>query len=143
MANILTFETHKNDGGLSTIVPQIDGIALTKIVGEFEVKAGFTDPAGGYDGIIPAMFNVADLTSYFLGKSGAKLWGGGKRIAVLGCSCAEPGCWPFVCSVDVQLSKVQWLEFQQPHRPRRNYTSLGPYVFDRSDYDKAISELDI
>jgi hypothetical protein len=43
--------------------------------------------------------------------------------------------------VIVDETTVTWTEFEQPYRPGRDYTSFGPFVFSRTDYEAAIADL--
>ncbi len=38
------------------------------------------------------------------------------KLAVLGCVCGEPGCWPLQARITVREDVVVWGEFEQPHR---------------------------
>ena len=58
-------------------------------------------------------------------------------IYVLGCDCGEAGCWPLLCRVRLAGDTVIWDQFRQPHRPTRDYTQFGPFVFDAEQYRTA------
>lgn len=53
--------------GSSSLVPVIDGSALTELVGTFERESGYC-PAGGYAGIFPELFPFGDLAAYLTGR---------------------------------------------------------------------------
>ena len=57
------------------------------------------------------------------------------RISVLGCACGDVGCWPLQARIVAQKDVVVWDDFVQPHRPRWDYSELGPFVFDRGAYE--------
>jgi hypothetical protein len=57
--------------------------------------------------------------------------------------CGEHGCWPLVVRIVVTEESVIWSDFEQPHRcPSEDgawrYDSLGPFVFDRTEYEAAL-----
>jgi hypothetical protein len=61
------------------------------------------------------------------------------EIAVLGCVCGEPGCWPFRVEIALRDDVVVWSGFEQPHRAWR-YDELRPFVFDRTQYLSALNQ---
>ena len=60
------------------------------------------------------------------------------KIAVLGCVCGEPGCWPFQFRITLRDDVVIWSDFEQPHRTW-HYDEIQPFVFDRAQYLSALS----
>jgi len=61
---------------------------------------------------------------------------------VLACgACGELGCWPLYAAVSVGGESVTWSAFEQPHRRDRDYTGLGPFEFDREQYQAAVERL--
>ncbi|VTR76625.1 hypothetical protein [Cellulomonas hominis] len=77
-------------------------------------ERGFA-PAGEYAGLVPA-----------------RLW-------LLGCDCGEVGCWPLEADVVLTDHQVTWSGFAQPHRPAWSYAGVGPFVFDRRQYEDAVA----
>jgi hypothetical protein len=141
MTNMLTFDVSRRDeDGVTVITPRVDGVMLTTLAEQFEYSHGLTDPAGGYGGLIPEFFRYGPLDRYFLGKSGTLASTPG-RIFVLGCQCGEVGCWPLTCLVSAADSKITWQSFEQPHRPARDYSSFGPFVFELEQYEEALHSL--
>jgi hypothetical protein len=122
------------------VVPFIDGEDLVDLITEYEEAAGH-DSAGGYDGIVPTSFTYGPLLAYFLGAREDPYWGKIGKIAVLGCSCGEVGCWPLYTRVDVSTTEVRWSAFEQPHRPNRSYDGFGPFTFDRRQYEAAAANV--
>jgi hypothetical protein len=115
---------------------------LTSLAEQFEQNHGLNDPAGGYGGLIPEFFRYGALDRYFLGRSEMPCFASApERIFVLGCACGEVGCWPLTCSVDARGEQVTWRAFEQPHRPDRDYSEFGPFVFDRAQYEEALRSL--
>lgn len=134
--NLVEFRaTHHEDTGDVEVVPYVDGIPLITRALEFEAEHGMT-PAGGYGGIYAARFKFGDLSRYFLGQ-GDDLWHEAGRPSLLGCDCGELGCWPLQARVVVVGDTVTWLDFCQPHRPARDYSEFGPFVFERAAYEAA------
>jgi hypothetical protein len=51
------------------------------------------------------------------------------------------GCWPLKARVMATADAVRWEGFSQPHRPHRDHTGFGPFLFSREQYDKALAGL--
>ena len=135
---------------LDEAVITINGRELLDIVREAEVPfaeaEGHPDLAGSYRGL-PAV--VALVPSKHLhGEPDAlysELVGSGAvtKPAVLVCECGEPGCWPLCARIEVKDEVVVWSDFEQPHRKGDDgrepwsYGSVGPFEFDRSNYEQA------
>jgi hypothetical protein len=143
MTNVLSFDVSRRDeDGVTVITPRVDGIMLTALAEQFECSHGLTDPAGGYGGLIPEFFRYGPLDRYFLGKSETPYFASTPgRIFVLGCQCGEVGCWPLTCLVNARDSEITWQSFEQPHRPARDYSSFGPFVFELEQYEEALRSL--
>ncbi|TDW24038.1 hypothetical protein [Kribbella kalugense] len=123
------FELHPWEGGPAReLLPTVDGIALTDLVETYE-RAHRFDVIGGYAGLVLEHLSHGSLPEYLSGRDGS--------VALLGCNCGEVGCWPLEAQVVVG-TQVTWRGFRQPHRPRRDYSSFGPFTFDRSQYDAAV-----
>ena len=60
------------------------------------------------------------------------------RISVLGCGCGVVGCWPLQATITARENVVVWEDFRQPHRRRWRYDALGPFVFDRKQYEEQL-----
>lgn len=120
------------------VIPAVDGTYLTELVDSYERKAGFRPPFG-YAGIVPEFSrSYGDLAAYYLGESPSKWWKRRGKIAVLGCICGNLGCWPLHTRVTTDDSHVGWSEFEQPHKPDRDYSGVGPFVFERTSYVAAV-----
>jgi hypothetical protein len=139
MINVLSFDV-KDEDGVTVITPRVDGVLLTALAEQFECSHGMIDPAGGYGGIIREFFGPFDR--YFFGKSETPDFPDAPTcIYVLGCECGEVGCWPLTCLVDAGDSEITWHSFEQPHRPARDYSSFGPFVFELEQYKEALRSL--
>lgn len=120
------------------VAPVIDGRALSQLVSEFEAAKQF-DVVGGYGGIFPGWSRYPPLEAYYLGESGDQYWDGLGKIAVLECDgCGEIGCRPLLVKVTVDTERVTWNQFEQPHRPGRDYSDFGPFVFSKDSYVGAV-----
>jgi hypothetical protein len=63
------------------------------------------------------------------------------RRPVLACECGVVDCWPLVARVVAGDKTVTWSDFKQPFRPRWSYMSLGPFVFDRGQYQAELEKI--
>ena len=123
----------------------IDGRSLGDVVRDAESKSaseeGHPDLAGKYDGL-PWELVATDL---LLGEAHG-IWAvleasqAPHRVPLLLCECGEPGCWPLVATIEVREDRVIWRDFRQPHRKQWDYSKLGPFSFDRSQYVGALRE---
>jgi hypothetical protein len=142
MTSVLSFDVSRSENGVAVITPRIDGVLLTAMAEQFERSHDLADPAGGYGGLIPEFYRYGPLDRYFLGASETPdLPSTPARIFVLGCECGEVGCWPLTCIVHAGENEVTWQSFEQPHRPKRDYSSFGPFVFERGQYEQALRDL--
>jgi hypothetical protein len=128
----------RGDGTVLVIVPNIDGIPLTELIDSFEITAGMQPAGDAYGGLIPQFFRFGPMEDHFHGRSTDAM---GPGTPVLGCECGEWGCWPLMARITVTADLVTWDSFRQPHRKTRDYTALGPFQFDRHQYDDALAAL--
>jgi hypothetical protein len=135
MASTLAFELEpfEEDDSVFTVVPVIDGNGLTDLIHRFERDAGMEKRDTSYAGLIPAFFRFGTAAEHYLSTD--------KKIPILGCECGEWGCWPLMARIHADEHGVVWTDFEQPHRPRRDYSAFGPFGFERSAYDEALREL--
>lgn len=128
------------DQGWPTVEPVVDGTALAELVGAHERGRGYA-PAGEYGGFRPVV-HVGGLPGYLRGDR-RRRWPRRRRssaVDLLGCECGEGGCWPLEAMVTVTDHVVTWSGFRQPHRRAWTYDGLGPFTFDRVQYDTAAAE---
>lgn len=126
--------------GVMEVMPVVDGTYLGDIAHAFE-RSRDMDPPDAYGGLIPAFFRFGPLSRHFVAADGAFTGGSGK-VPLLGCSCGEWGCWPLLATITVAKDEVAWSEFEQPHRPSRDYSEFGPFLFGRAQYEAALHELE-
>ncbi|WP_239313920.1 hypothetical protein [Plantactinospora mayteni] len=119
------------------VLPYIDNVSLVDLVRGYELAAGYDVP-GAYAGIVLDHFNFGDLTSYLTGAPDSAYWANRGVIALLGCDCGEVGCWPLEALVLLDDGLVTWRGFAQPFRPNRDYGTFGPFVFQRTQYERAV-----
>jgi hypothetical protein len=141
LRNVLSFEIKPNEDGAPSIMPCVDGVPLAALVTAYEEQNGF-QPFGGYGGLIPEYFRYGPLDKYFLGQTSASgFWAEIEGVYLLGCRCGEVGCWPLRGKIELAGSDVIWRDFQQPHRPQRDYSRFGPFVFVWTDYERVLRQL--
>jgi hypothetical protein len=136
MSNVLSFRIEPLAGAQS-VLPLIDGASLAVLVNSFETQHDY-GPTGAYRGFIPSYFSYGPLEPYFLGEAASGYWASIGGIYLLGCKCGDVGCWPLVARVTVSGEDVTWSNFAQPHRPARDYSGFGPFVFDKRSYLAAV-----
>ena len=127
--------------GTHAITPYVNGKSLVEVVSAFEREQCF-DPVGGYGGLIPEWFNYGPLDRYFLGDFEPNTYFANiGRVYLLGCECGEVGCWPLSAHIKTEGDSVMWTTFRQPHRPQRDYSAFGPFIFDADLYRQAVATL--
>jgi len=126
------------------VTPCVNGISMAEMALTFEREQRF-EPAGGYGGLIPQYFKYGSLDHYFLGDFEPNSYFARMgRAYILGCGdCGEVGCWPLIARIRADGESVVWDSFQQPHRPERDYSRFGPYVFGAHQYREAVVALRI
>lgn len=128
------------DGVVDAVGIFINGRNLVDMVREVELpfaaSEGRTRLAGKYVGL--PVEAVLFPSRRLLGDREERYddWGG--RISVLGCGCGVVGCWPLRVVIDATEDHVTWSGFEQPHRRRWDHDALGPFVFDRDEYEAAL-----
>jgi len=122
------------------VTPYVDGTSLVELVSTFESEQGF-HPIGGYGGLIPAYFKYGPLDKYFLGDFKPKSCFADRGAYLLGCDCGEVSCWPLTAQIVTRGKSVRWAEFRQEHRPERDYSGFGPFVFEAEQYRQAVADL--
>jgi hypothetical protein len=100
---------------------------------EAEGKAAL---AGSYAGLSPSM--VVRGSRHFMGEPDEVWFDDGDTI-LLGCVCGELGCWPLTARVEVGETTVTWTDFRTGHR-NWDLSGLGPFVFDRRQYERALAD---
>lgn len=139
----LSFQISTADGE-PIVEPCIDARPLSLLVTAYEHDRGYTDPAGGYAGIVPCDVLSGLIDEYFLGNPAADRWNefSGGAVHLLQCrSCHFVGCWDILAHIAVADATVRWSGFRQHNRPNRDYIGFGPFVFDLAQYREAVAQL--
>lgn len=131
----------------------IDGVPLQDLVRAIELPNVRTESsklslAGSYAGV--------DLVELYLPplKQSVNHLGGGlsNPTLMLMCTCGERGCWPLLTELVLTDEVVAWTGFQNPHRsawrkervpqtPVWRYDGLGPFTFDRQQYQAEVTRM--
>lgn len=118
----------------------INGRSLLDLAREVELpfatRDGNPDRAGSYVGLPTEAIFMPSRRLLGEPEDGWDDWEG--RISVLGCGCGVVGCWPLQARIMVQDDVVVWDDFRQPHRRRWRHDRLGPFVFEREEYEAAL-----
>jgi hypothetical protein len=122
------------------VTPVVNEIPLAEMALTFEREQRF-EPTGGYGGLIPQWFKYGALDHYFLGEFEPNSYFARMgRVYLLGCGgCGEVGCWPLTARIGTSVESVVWDSFQQTHRPERDYSRFGPFVFEGNQYREAVA----
>ena len=121
------------------VVPLVGGKLLTSLIHSFEDERSY-GPASACGGLIPSYFRFGPLSMHYLGLGGGRP---GAKVPLLGCSCGEWGCWPLLARVEANAATVSWSSFELPYRKDRDYSSLGPFTFERGAYDSTLKRMEI
>ena len=124
---------------LSSVIPAVNGVRLTKLVEDHDLQAG-NQPAGGFGGLVRGSFNFGPWDRYFIADPPNRKI---ERIGhyLLGCTCGEVTCWPLAARIARQGDLMVWDCFRQPNRPERDYSSFGPFKFKIDQYRQAVLAL--
>lgn len=119
----------------------VNGERLEVLAREVELESAAAEGnlklAGSY-----APLTLSDIRSdrrHFLAAPVAQWFEDGDTV-LMGCPCGEWGCWPLTARVDVEPSTVRWHGFRNGHRDW-DLGALGPFEFDRVQYEAAIAEI--
>ncbi len=93
---------------------------------------------GAYGGLDPSLPTFRRLDEHFRGRFREIT---GPKTVLLACDCGEWACWPLPAQITVTEDIVIWDSFEQPYRRDRDYSSFGPFRFDRSQYEAALETL--
>jgi hypothetical protein len=110
----------------------IDGRDLIDWIRKIELlharEDGREDIAGAYAGL--RLQEWADLPSLGYG-----------RVAVLGCTCGEVGCWPLGVRIEIRPRTVIWRDILGAFSVEAIYEPLGRFIFDREQYEAEIARV--
>jgi hypothetical protein len=118
---------------------KVDGVALEEHARRAELRSAKDDQqehlAGAYGGLTP-LHAVCWPSRHFLGAPPLPTAEG--DTVLLGCDCGDWGCWPLAARVHVTSLTVTWQEFRNGHRPAWDLSRLGPFEFERGQYESAL-----
>ena len=115
-----------------TVEISVDGEDLLSLVRQVEEPYAAAEQAPSLAGRYQALLAevLLEKPSYFLR--------GDAKVALYRCICGCDICWPLLVRISSTRDLVVWSEFEQPHRPAWRYQRLGPLVFTRRDYQRAL-----
>ncbi|YCK33215.1 hypothetical protein ACNF49_03645 [Actinomadura sp. ATCC 39365] len=115
----------------------IDGINLIELARVVELPlASNPSIAGAYAGLLERDL-ICWPSTHFLGAPHLQWFSEGETV-LLGCECGEWECWPLTAQVEVTEQIVTWSGFRNGHRRNWDLGALGPFVFDRQQYEVAL-----
>lgn len=137
--DVVAFAVDRTDD-LPEIVVRVNGELLqdlARVVERPRADAeGHPDLAGSYAGLDPRIVEP----DHFLSRP-TEQWFEDRDTVLLDCECGFPGCWPLASIVTVEPTSVTWSGFLNGRRGW-DLGALGPFVFDRRQYESALSSLD-
>jgi hypothetical protein len=121
---------------------------LIDILKDYEKQFGEKN-YGKYDGICIHYFDDIDIIKHFVGETDKKnILNYRGKTQILGCTCREPGCWPFLIKIGINNDIINWNEYEQPFRSKKrcgekywNYSNLKVFEFNRSEYEKKLKNI--
>ncbi len=116
---------------------EIDGTSLVELTAAVEKPhahaEGHPHLAGSYAGLSRFAMSPEKLERHLLGKPALESDDG--LAVLLGCECGEWGCWPLGARIHLDQNIVKWSDFHNRHRGGWDLSALGPFVFDREQYE--------
>ena len=111
-----------------------------ELVTEYEESHGWED-AGIHEGLVLGREELQDLPRFLLDGQSLEQFGATGTV-LLGCTCGNIDDGPFFGTVQVTDNHVTWRDFRNPLASGLDwdYSDLGPFVFDRAQYDQAITD---
>lgn len=125
-------------GEREVIEVDIDGVDLREYVRPIEepfaIAADTPSLTAAYSGL--AAVAVAWPSRHYLGEP-EETWYRENEAIILGCDCGIADCWPLLARVSVGPTTVIWRDFRNGHRTW-DLSALGPFTFDRDQYESAL-----
>ncbi len=128
MANVIDFAVIDDDSSI-TVVPIIDGTSLIALVAKVEQHfvSHASEQAGSYQGL--PIKDIGQITST----------ASTSRHAVL--ASLEHAQSQLETTVHTDAETVHWSQFGNPEHPLWSYVGLGPFEFDRAQYESAVAQV--
>lgn len=127
-----------NDGVYVGAQLRINGVSFLDMVRQAELPMAQQEGTPGLAG----RYGWCYGTRWFMAELMQRSKDSGQSVSLLQCSCGEPGCWLLDAHIDVGEKTVTWRDFRHSRRKSWDYTGLGPFHFDRSDYERELIEID-
>jgi hypothetical protein len=121
------------------IVAEVDGRPLAAIAQEYEIAHNLL-PSSRYGGLCPRHYRFGKWDDYFHGYKPSGM-SHPDKVALLNCSCGVFTCWPLLATIETDFTTVEWKAFEHPFHRDRDYSGLGPFIFDWDEYEDAIEAL--
>ena len=123
----------------------VNGRDLADIARDVEREVGADRKlAGKYRPLAEPHFQAGRnrLKDHLLGAARSSLSAGpaDKTVMLVCADCGEPACWPLMARIEVEEKTVTWTDFEQPKRPEWDLSGLGPFEFDRKQYEGALAD---
>lgn len=121
----------------------IDGVSLMKLVDDFELAM---NPSGELNGTTPRTSNddyysIWNINTAFDQTVTDTPLQSRERAVALICGCGEAGCSSTQVDVSVSEDTVTWSNLRTWITKYEPYADLGPWVFDRSQYEGELTKL--
>jgi hypothetical protein len=128
--------------GRQSLAITVDGTPLIELARRAELDDaradGRPDLAGAYANLI-SLDRICWPSRHFLDEP-VLVWFDDGDTVVAGCTCGDYGCWPLCVQVEVTPEHVVWRDFRNGHRQNWDLSALGPFVFSRADYERALRQ---
>ena len=62
--------------------------------------------------------------------------------SIIDCTCQCDGCWPLNGKIIRTATLVKWKSFCNGHKKHWPYHKLGPFYFDRKQYDEQLAKIE-
>ncbi|MET9490374.1 hypothetical protein [Nocardia sp. NPDC006630] len=132
------FDYRSGPGEVRRVIPCIDTIPLTDLLGTFEINAGMRPAGGWYAGLALRFGRFERPMAHFHGSAPHTEE---HKTPVLVCTCGELGCGGLLTRISLTGNLVVWDRFSLPYPTDRDYSAFDPFLFDRGHYDKAVRAL--
>ena len=126
-----------NDGVYVGAQLQINGVSFMDMVRQAELPMAQQEDSPGLAGCYGWCYGTRGFIAELMQRSNNS----GQSVSLLQCSCGEPGCWLLDAHIDVGETTVTWRDFRQSRRESWDYTGLGPFHFDRSEYERELIDI--
>ena len=135
-------ERHMGEAML-VVLPYVDGVALATLFGQYDrARRGY--PFGVDEGPYGGLSWSRNLLSLLRGDSARNAWGDQDqgRCDLLSClGCLEVSCGGIRVRITMRDDVVVWDDFVHTYDRDVRFGWVGPFTFDRAQYEAALDEL--